>query len=440
MDFDQSSKRIFLLVKTDNKIYSMHFAGAGSFGIRSALPADGSLEHSAAPTSRSTTPRAPPPKTSTTRPTAIRSSDTPRPARRCRHSCRKPARSAGSGVDNEGHLWTGNFNNKTIEEFEPTGGAPIKTVDVSGTGAPCRVRFDLSNNDMYVPQYGGQGAVRYTAASGYAPGSAQVFDTTTNATVAINATRHVVYIAGSSKVSAYDTATGSLLETFGEEVGCSINGVAVDDATDTVFLSRGCTNRVQEWKGTLVPDALTGEPTGNSQVSGSVALAGGGEVISCKFEFGETTEYGQSKPCNPAAPFTSDQALVTAELKDDLEGEKTYHYRLVASNANGTAKGVDKTITPHNVKNITTGLASEITADSALVSGTFEGNGEQTTYYFEYGRTTSYGRKVPIPPSDAGAPTGRHGSPDRADRTRPGRHLPLSGGGHQWLRDLKSAG
>ena len=48
---------------------------------------------------------------------------------------------------------------------------------------------------MFVPQYGGEGAVRYTAASGYAPVSAQVFDTTTNANVAINATRHVVYVA-----------------------------------------------------------------------------------------------------------------------------------------------------------------------------------------------------------------------------------------------------
>ena len=98
-----------------------------------------------------------------------------------------------------------------------------------------------------------------------------------------------------------------------------------------------CTNRIQEWKGAVVPEAVTGDPTGNTQVSGSVALAGGGEVTSCKFEFGETTAYGQEEPCSPAAPFSSDQALVTAELKDDLEGEHTYHYRLVASNANGAA-------------------------------------------------------------------------------------------------------
>ena len=157
---------------------------------------------------------------------------------------------------------------------------------------------------------------------------------------------------------------------------------------------------------------MTGEPTGNSQVSGSVALAGGGEVTSCKFEFGETTEYGQSKPCNPAAPYTSDQALVTAELKDDLEGEKTYHYRLVASNANGTAQGVDKTITPHNVKLLATGPASEITNNSARVSGTFEGNGEDTHYWFEWGRTTSYG--APDPAAARRTPARR---PDRPKST-----------------------
>ena len=111
-----------------------------------------------------------------------------------------------------------------------------------------------------------------------------------------------------------------------------------------------CTGRIEEWKGTVVPDAVTGDPTGNSQVSGSVGAGRRRRSHHCKFEFGETTEYGQNKPCSPAAPFTSDQALVTAELKDDLEGEHTYHYRLVASNANGTAQGVDKTITPHNVK------------------------------------------------------------------------------------------
>jgi hypothetical protein len=407
MDFDQSSKRLFVLNKSsDNKVYALHFAGAGSYGaVGSPYPlsvastgccTDIAIDNTAGSTAENLyySPDGEPIFGYT-------SAGAPLPA-----FAPEGGEKCGVGVDNEGHLWTGNFGTRKIEEFNPTGGAPIKTVDVSGTGLPCRVRFDLSNNDMYVSQYSGEGAIRYTAASGYSAASAKIIDPTRDTKIAINATRHVVYIAGTSQVSAYDTASGSLLETFGEEAGCSINGIAVDDATDTVFLSRPCTNEVQEWKGTVVPDAITGDPTGNSTVSGSVALAGGGEVTSCEFQFGLTTSYGQSRPCNPAAPYSADQALVTANLKEDLTGETTYHYRLVASNADGTARGADKTITPHNVKNLTTGPASEITNTTARVSGTFEGNGEDTHYYFEYGRTTSYGRKTPIPPEDAGEPTG----------------------------------
>ena len=155
-----------------------------------------------------------------------------------------------------------------------------------------------------------------------------------------------------------------------------------------------------------MPDAVTGEPIGNSTVSGSIGLAGGGEVTSCEFQYGTDTSYGESAPCEPAAPYTSDQALVTADLKDVLDGETTYHYRIVAADANGTAKGPDMTITPHNVKALTTGPASEITNDSVKVSGTFEGNGEDTTYYFEFGRTIGYGHKTPLPAGDAGEPIG----------------------------------
>ena len=294
-----------------------------------------------------------------------------------------------------------------IEEFEPTGGAADKDRQRRRTGSPCRVRFDLSTNDMFVPQYSGQGAVRYTAASGYAAGLRPGLRYHDERNVAINATRHVVYIAGSRR-SRLTTPPRAPFWRPSAKTGCNIGGIAVDDATDTVFLSRTCTERSRNGK-SLVPEAVTGDPTGNSQVSGSVALAGGGEVTSCKFEFGETTEYGQADPAPQRPHLHSDQALLTAELKDDLEGEKTYHYRLVASNANGAARGVDKTITPHNVKLLATGPPPN-DRHSALVTGTFEGNGEHTTYWFEW-RTTSYGHQIPMPPgSDAGAPTGRQKS------------------------------
>ena len=163
MDFDQSSKRPFALNKYETKIYSIHFGGPGSYtevGAPFPLPVAGSscctdiaIDNTGGATAENLyySPDGPPILGYTPAGLAL-PAFAPISGEKC-----------GVAVDNEGHLWSGNFSTQNIEEFEPSGGAPIKTVDVSGTGRPCRVRFDLSNNDMYVSQYNGQGAIRYTA-------------------------------------------------------------------------------------------------------------------------------------------------------------------------------------------------------------------------------------------------------------------------------------
>jgi DNA-binding beta-propeller fold protein YncE len=51
----------------------------------------------------------------------------------------------------------------------------------------------------------------------------------------------------------------------------------------------------------------------------------------------------------------------------------------------------------------TTGSATGITYCGAIVAGTVNPNGPDAHYYFEYGPTTSYGTKIPVPPgNDAG--------------------------------------
>lgn len=308
----------------------------------------------------------------------------------------------GAAVDKNGHPWSGNYSARQVEEFEWSGGAPIRTVDVGGQGSPCHLMFDPSNNDLYVSMYGG-GLWRYTAASGYSPSSAQEFDPDGNTKIAINPVRHVVYAASGPTVKAYDTVSGALLEEF--TTSYEVRGIAVDDSTDTVFTANTSTGKIQEWKGVVVPDVTTGESEGNSKVTGSVGLSGAGEVIECKFEYKEqgAFEFEDEVPCEPPAPYTSDQPEVTAELTG-LEGEHTYVYRLVAANANGTAHGGTKTITPHNVTGIHTDPASEIERQSATFHAHFEGNGEDTTYFFEYGIGSV--EENSTTPEDAGETTG----------------------------------
>jgi hypothetical protein len=57
-------------------------------------------------------------------------------------------------------------------------------------------------------------------------------------------------------------------------------------------------------------------------------------------------------------------------------------------------------ITPPSVQ---TTAATNIKEEEATLNGTVNPNGSETTYYFDYGKTTDYGRIVPVPDAGAGA-------------------------------------
>jgi hypothetical protein len=55
--------------------------------------------------------------------------------------------------------------------------------------------------------------------------------------------------------------------------------------------------------------------------------------------------------------------------------------------------------------NAETEAATGVTATSAVLNGTVNPDGVDTTYRFEYGTSTAYGTKVPIPNASAGSGT-----------------------------------
>jgi hypothetical protein len=321
----------------------------------------------------------------------------------------------GVAVDNEGNIWGGTYGNGgSAQEWPSGGGAAITSIPLSGiTEQPCKIGVDNSNNDVYPSGYGQAKVAKFTKASGYSSYIQLPGLENGNNRVEINATRHVVYVASpyASKVFSYDTATGSLLETFSIPSG-TVKGLAVQDSTDTVFIASS-EGKILELKGISVPKATTGEPVGNSTVGGTADADGAGNITECFFEFGvsnaQPTPYGSTKACDQSLPITQGESpkAVTASLPG-LNGEETYHYRLVLGNANGRSNGVDQTITPHNVKGLKTEAATEITRTTAQLNGSFEGTNEPTTYFFEYGTTTAYGSRSPegTTETDAGETTG----------------------------------
>lgn len=149
------------------------------------------------------------------------------------------------------------------------------------------------------------------------------------------------------------------------------------------------------------PAALTAAAT--NLTATSAALNGtvnpNGQPTTYAFEYGKTTTYGTKTPATSAGSGTSPVA-VTASVTG-LQAGQTYHFRLDATSDAGTTDGPDMSFTagtaaPTGAPTVTTKAASSVTPASARLNGTVNPNGQATTWYFDFGTTTSYGSTTPV--------------------------------------------
>jgi hypothetical protein len=90
-----------------------------------------------------------------------------------------------------------------------------------------------------------------------------------------------------------------------------------------------------------LPETGTADPVGKSTATlGGTVNPEGSEVTSCRFEYGKTISYGATVPCSQSAGSGRSPVAVSAELTG-LAASTTYHFRLVAANAQGSAEGED---------------------------------------------------------------------------------------------------
>ena len=209
------------------------------------------------------------------------------------------------------------------------------------------------------------------------------------------------------KLAAVDEASGVLLSyTFRINSALGIWALAHDAAH--VYLGGDFTKingSAQPHFAVLATAAAPVVTTGgaSSLTSASATVKGTvnpeGSDTSYYFEYGTDTSYGTTTTPGSAGAGTTAQS-VSAPLTG-LTGSTTYHYRLVATNANGTTDGPDATFTTKAAPGVTTGAATGITSTGATVKGTVNPHGSNTSYYFEYGTDTSYGTTTT--PGSAGA-------------------------------------
>jgi hypothetical protein len=113
-----------------------------------------------------------------------------------------------------------------------------------------------------------------------------------------------------------------------------------------------------------------------------------GAITSFYFDYGTITGYGSSTSVGNTSISESIGAAISGLSQNTL-----YHFRFVASNSGGTTFGSDATFTTQGqpVPTVQTLPASSVTTTSATLNGSNNPNGANTTAYFQYGTTASYG-------------------------------------------------
>jgi hypothetical protein len=300
--------------------------------------------------------------------------------------------------DSSGHLVTiwgpGGTKDGTDATYYPFAFGEMQDIEVDSEG------------DLYVDTYVGYITFVYSQDGTYqSPGGPGI-----SSHVAVDPLDGDHYVNNGSSIEHQTCVNGSCntVDTFGGAQLASPQGVAVDGSTHTVYVADSAGNDVVAFRDAR-PMVTTGETTNVTEstvtLTGHIDPAGRGNITECHFEYGFDKTYGADVPCtpDPASSNFTEPTEVTATISGFSPGT-TDHYRLVATNSIGaTSDGADQLLITTQTPSVVGLSSANLTATSADLSAQVNPNGLDTTYRFEYGSTTSYGRLAPVPDGEISA-------------------------------------
>jgi hypothetical protein len=318
---------------------------------------------------------------------------------------------SGVDVDASGDIFVVNYNTGVVDEFGPAGN------HLTSFGTPAAAPEDLaldSSGKIYIAAHNGTFEFNST---GTCLNACAPLDPYLDLGVAVDASDNV-YVAdlNNTTIDEYDS-TGNPLESFGssEDFGGAAHGLAIDGVSGAAYVATAAGIQVYTSE---TPEVTINPPSNVGQTSvtlnANVDPAGHGDVTDCRFERGTDTSYGTNAACLDASDTivgtNANPITVPTDVHTDVSGlqtETTYHYRLVVSNAKLTGATSDQTFTLHAVAALSTDPATNVARNRATLNGSFNGDGDDTHYYFEWGTDTTYGNTTAVPPgTDAGPVSG----------------------------------
>ncbi|HEY3759628.1 MAG TPA: hypothetical protein VGL37_07680 [Solirubrobacteraceae bacterium] len=314
----------------------------------------------------------------------------------------------GVAVDPSGGVYVSFY--EEIKKYTPVT-SPVTTADYTSSlpevPGVCNIAVD-SAGDVYAAPYGGEEAVIKYEASQFNVLEVPAIGTAVEAegaTLAVDPSSGVLYVDELSDIAGL-SSSGTRIESFGA-LSKSF-GVAKSHGSGDVYAAGGEASEVVIFgPGAVLPEVSTGSVTELHETSATLNGTVNPEetsVTKCEFEYGTNTSYAQSEPCSKAVPFTGDSPIPVSANLTGLQSGATYDFRLSATNPNGTEEATGTFETPGPT--ISEESVANVGSTSADLHAQIDPRGAETSYYFQYGTTTSYGASIPAPPGvDIGSGT-----------------------------------
>ncbi|MGH2853910.1 MAG: NHL repeat-containing protein [Solirubrobacteraceae bacterium] len=269
----------------------------------------------------------------------------------------------GVAVDQAtGDVYVANLEGNAVDVFESNGKYQSQLTG-HAIESPFSVAVDDATGKVLVGENSGEGTVSvFDVATGLyektwrgsagtnPPGTPQGgFDLATIMSVAVDDASGRVYVGTQEAhvVDAFDGAGHYLGQMTGTPSGSFSNpfGVAFDQASGDVYVDDGQAVDIFG-EGVPLPSVTTEGVAGVSETGATLKGSVNPEGVplgACEFEYGTSIGYDHRALCAPAGIGPGSAPVAVSAEVSGLEPNARYHYRLVATNANGTAEGSDET-------------------------------------------------------------------------------------------------
>jgi hypothetical protein len=323
----------------------------------------------------------------------------------------------GVAVDGNGNVWVSQASGE-VAEFTSEGAFVTSWNTNQGAGPGLTV----TASDTVYATVGWGGVYRYSASgnelANSTPGNETALLDGGYATgIAVDPSSGNVFVDDGFQVNEYEPLGNPLPPSFGSGVLSAGKGVSFDDADGQLYVADGEANRVDIFGLVTVADAST-QPASSLSSEGATlngTVNPNGIDATCRFEYGTEESYGSTVACEPEDVGSGEAEEAVHATLIGLEPNTTYHYRVLATDANGATYGQDRTLTTYGPPRIDShsdlyekGQDARVEAvgtEGATFTGLVNQMGQHATYRFEYGTTSAYGASIPVPDGDLGSGT-----------------------------------